>query len=1016
MYVGGQLVMLPSQRDDKTAHYYYYNQPDWPNPIKPAYDLKRELVYLDVSEQEVSAVEDPDLLEVALGGPDTTQRLKLLRRIQRLSANAADCANTWDEAVAQWKTKGLRLDPATMQLLPQVRLKVGFTSDASSGDPCDPVATGGYLGADNVLLRVRIDTSTSKPQLIWGYDNASFLYRVASVSADRTMLRLAADPPDAFHVPQTGQWVEVLRTAAFFASEPDETDASGKAQIQRVAAESEGVLYQLAQPYGPAVAGDSTNYMVFTTSLSQDLADEQLPLFVRIWQTALPLQPTGGTVTLADPTTGISTGVTVTISLLDGSPLPDGMFWQIAVRPGTPQGVYPEDLLTAPRAPDGPRRWACPLAVIDWTANGGATVTDCRNSFDNLVELTRRKPGCCTVAVSPGDLKTRSLQSVIDRAVSQAQAVTVCLTAGKYPLQVPLHLDQRHNNLTLECCGGMATLQPHPTSKPTAFADGLIVLTEAKDVTLRNLEIEAPKAPLPEKSIQMQTNILARANLAAQAAFGRAIASFGIRALNSPRLTISGCKVTLEKPANSTVDLFGAAVFLQGDCTGLTVQDCKFTSNTAPTYHPLRFRTEAVAADSAQVFGRFLEQLNRAMTFAEVAPTGVSAPVAVSSPPVAGPGAAAVAPVIAAPAPAAIAPGVAAHAPVVMAPGIAAPAPAAIAPVIAAHGPVVMAPVIAAPVPAAVAPVIAAPAPERAPPSLSLADMRDQRTIAAFQAVAAKRLAVGIVADAAIVATVGILATDWGLQSAAQIDVPCLLTDATIENTDFINLTFATWISAALLSLRLQNNRVTNGVAGLWLEVPGAVAPPASARGSEIYYPQVTYFEEFQLLHLHASSIPLPAQASDPVVPKVDPVREMDLIVRGNQVGLQTAAQKTSAALLLALYGAPARDRPLVQTLSLSGNHLRCAAYAEPKEPAALITLSYSQPCAISGNVILNFGRGNADFIGPSLWLMVENSTTYVTQLAVVGNVFKGNSNLELFKRPYDPPWDHWTKLNADPS
>ena len=45
--------------------------------------------------------------------------------------------------------------------------------------------------------------------------------------------------------------------------------------------------------------------------------------------------------------------------------------------------VYPQRILDAPQPPDGPRMWACPLAVVDWSG-GSPTVTDCRPQFANL--------------------------------------------------------------------------------------------------------------------------------------------------------------------------------------------------------------------------------------------------------------------------------------------------------------------------------------------------------------------------------------------------------------------------------------------------------------------------------------------------------------------------------------------------------------------------------------------------------------------------------------------------------
>jgi hypothetical protein len=129
-------------------------------------------------------------------------------------------------------------------------------------------------------------------------------------------------------------------------------------------------------------------------------------------------------------------------------------------------------LLKAPQPPDGPRRWACPLAVIDWLRG---TVTDCRSIFDNLVTLTARKPGCCTVGITPQDVTAAMpLQSLIDRAAAQAEVVTVCLSPGTYTLPSSLRMDDRHNGLTLESCGGPALLLADPAAQQSLFADGLV--------------------------------------------------------------------------------------------------------------------------------------------------------------------------------------------------------------------------------------------------------------------------------------------------------------------------------------------------------------------------------------------------------------------------------------------------------------------------------------------------------------------------------------------------------------
>jgi Family of unknown function (DUF6519) len=587
MYLGGHRIEFPPRQSGQAVTYSYLDQPDWPVPDPIAADLTHELVYLDAVLQEVSAVEDPDLLEVALGGPDTAQRLRFVRRVKRETVQASDCATAWEQAIVAWAAQGLTFDPATMRLAAAARLQVSFTEDAGTGDPCDPTATGGYLGADNQLIRVQISAppGSQQPTLVWGYDNASFIYRITSVSPDGATLTLASDPPDAFHTPQAGQIVEILTTGSMIAAEPDETDPTGVRQIVRVAAAAIGEFHDLAQPYGPLTQGDPTSYIVLSKPVGAAIAASALPLFLRVWQAQLPVT-IGTPVTLYDPNTQISTGLEVTLS--GANVLADGTYWQIAVRPSTPQAVYPEDLLTAPRAADGPLRLVCPLAVIDWTATAAPSITDCRNTFDNLVNLTRRRPGCCIVAISPRDLTaTTSLQTLIDRAATTAQRATVCLAAGIYTLSAPLQLGPAHAGIIIESCGGPAVLEVNPAADATAFIEGLVTVAGVAGVSLVGLTLNPPSAPASGTITRLLVDQLANATDRAQATslLLNPRVAFAVHAIDAPSLTVERCTIIFAEDADSAADdLLGAAIFLQGNCQGFQALDNSFGSTLAPTY------------------------------------------------------------------------------------------------------------------------------------------------------------------------------------------------------------------------------------------------------------------------------------------------------------------------------------------------------------------------------------------------------------------------------------------------
>src|SRR5207244_198448 len=167
----------------------------------------------------------------------------------------------------------------------------------------------------------------------------------------------------------------------------------------------------------------------------------------------------------------------------------------MAVRPDTPTEVYPHRYLESPQPPNGPRIWVCPLAVIEWDDGSLNVLEKCRNHFDNLVDLSKRKlGGCCNVTLRPEDItESNTLQSVLNR-YSKQDKITVCLTPGTYTLPQPLQLGPEHSNLTLECCHGGVIIQATEGSE-NQFLDGLVVLNGANNVTFQGLHFILPLVP-----------------------------------------------------------------------------------------------------------------------------------------------------------------------------------------------------------------------------------------------------------------------------------------------------------------------------------------------------------------------------------------------------------------------------------------------------------------------------------------------------------------------------------------
>jgi hypothetical protein len=276
--------------------------------------------------------------------------------------------------------------------------------------------------------------------IVWGFDNASCLYRVR-LRSDRKTVDFETVPRDAYHHPRVGQAVEVLPWSA-------ELPNGGK-----VAAIT-GHLTTVATAYD---ADQKTLTLADGCPADWPVTYREAPmvLYLRVWEEALPLR-TGQPLTLG------KTGVQVTVS---GSTFRAGDYWTIGVRPKTPQAVYPWRLTATPQPPDGVHRMACPLALIRWIVAGANVIAkeppdDCREVFDDLVDLTKRTgEACCTVVIRP-DPRVQDDAERIQKALESLpkEGGCVCFKGGTYILRRGLKV--KRSNVTLHGETPMHDLPP----------------------------------------------------------------------------------------------------------------------------------------------------------------------------------------------------------------------------------------------------------------------------------------------------------------------------------------------------------------------------------------------------------------------------------------------------------------------------------------------------------------------------------------------------------------------------
>jgi hypothetical protein len=394
-YSHGILVELPENTT-------YLTQPHLPAPpaLAPA-DGRVDAVFLDVWERHVTAIEDPSIREVALGGPDTTTRVQTVFQV-RITQNAgAAGAVTCDTAAFP--------DPSGDRML------ASFVPAPPSDDLCAIAPGGGFRGLENRLYRVEVHDSggPGSATFKWSRDNGSVVFAVTEFPAlQPTKVRVSRLGRDQVLTFRFGDWVEVLGDQSELAGAP-------------------GTLAEIVG------IDEAARELTLSKDVSKHAAEAHPK--VRRWDQpsdAVPIGP--GPFVLED-------GLQVEFS---GATLRTGDYWTIPARTAAGPIQFP----STPQPPEGIEHFYCPLALVTWHVSAatvtGADITDCRPKFPPLTKI--RSCCCCTVTVgSGGDHPT--IQAAVGALAGVVGPVRICLRPGTHDVTTTVLIHR--GDITLEGCG-----------------------------------------------------------------------------------------------------------------------------------------------------------------------------------------------------------------------------------------------------------------------------------------------------------------------------------------------------------------------------------------------------------------------------------------------------------------------------------------------------------------------------------------------------------------------------------
>jgi hypothetical protein len=481
LYLGGLRLDNPAdERFHLQKDWLNFGGADWP-PAPPGPRI--DLVWVEVWQQAVAAVEDSEKFEASLGSADTALNVRTMRRVHVApGVGTDDCAAAWTAFLAGIAPTMGTLAP-DMELVTNARLQVTFVALPDPGDLCSPALAGGYIGAENQAVRVQMVDAN---RYTWGFDNASPLYRVHVRSFLRngvpvTEVKLVNEPKDAMRWPLKDQVVEILPWSAALAN--GETLAELGGLLARVTA-SYNPDDQTIEIDTPLPAGFGQQWKTRTdTAEFWDGTPQDDYFFMQVWNR--------GDDVASPPAIPIASGVLgntgLQVAFLN-APLRPNDHWIIGARPATPTVVTPW-LLEGPAGapPHGVKRYVAPLALIEWTVAGGvvtgAVIDDCRRPFPPLTRLR----GCCTVTVGDG-VASFGMFTSIQAAVNAlpARGGTVCVLPGVYNGSV---LIQNRQRIVIHGCDARCRVRAGLDAAGAPLPAFTIVGSE--DIGIERLGIEA---------------------------------------------------------------------------------------------------------------------------------------------------------------------------------------------------------------------------------------------------------------------------------------------------------------------------------------------------------------------------------------------------------------------------------------------------------------------------------------------------------------------------------------------
>lgn len=364
-WADGLLVYLNEETEvSRTAAYLQPPIQDPPFNESTISSGVRDAVVLEVWREAINGFQIPDeLIEPALGGPDTTERVQTAMAFRLLRLEEGDtCANIKDK---------LKDDPSK-----KGKLKVSLQPTTTTPGECPVVEGGGYIGFEHNLYRIEIArVNGSAAMFKWSKFNGGLVGR--GVFDSSTMPKKAT-------IKDNLQAIITSGLSEFYLEAVEYNPDNGYWEVT----------------YGAKVTLNSDNEIELpVTPLFGSVPAISDPVFFRLWNGIKAIADFPKVTPPTEPDE-LRDGIRLEFEDPSTKTYAPGDYWTFPVRAGE---IKNPEVLIDNKIPEGIHYHRVPLAVLKWNSAKDISfdnkeIDDCRDIFRPLISQTV----CCTFTVGDG--------------------------------------------------------------------------------------------------------------------------------------------------------------------------------------------------------------------------------------------------------------------------------------------------------------------------------------------------------------------------------------------------------------------------------------------------------------------------------------------------------------------------------------------------------------------------------------------------------------------------------------